>query len=754
MTAVRDEAATPSRAATKRRLRWLLPALAVIAFLAISGPIGSLSGKTAEVQENDNAAYLPTSAESTEVNELLKAFSGDESLPAVVVYVRPGGLTDADRAAITADLRAAAERFGDKLAGPPIGPIPSERDGDAAQAILEFTGSDPEKVTADVEWLRDRVKSHPGLSAYVTGPAGVFADLLVVFDSINGVLLLVTGVIVLLILIVVYRSPLLPLIVLFSAGTALGLANGTVYLLAKADLITLSGQTQGILDVLVLGAGTDYALLVVARFREELRRHESKYEAMRIAWRASIEPILASGGTVVLGLLCLLISDLASNRGLGPVAGVGIACALASMLILLPAILVLIGRAVFWPFRPGYGSPPAEEKGLWAGVAGLVGRRSRVVWVLTAVVLGLLAVGLTRLEASGIPQADSFIGDTDSQSGQQALAEHFPAGAGSPTIVIARAERITEVAAAVRGVDGVAEVTIFTDAPPAAPPADPGNPPAEPATVQPKVVDGRARVDATLTAAPDSPAANRAIREIRRITHAIAGADAKVGGFTAINLDVQDTARRDNKVIIPVVLLVVFIVLMVLLRSLVAPLLLILTVVLSFLATLGVSGVVFHDIVGFAGADSSFPLFAFVFLVALGIDYNIFLMTRVREEVKQRGHREGVLTGLAVTGGVITSAGVVLAATFAALGVLPLVFLAQMAFAVAFGVLLDTLLVRSLLVPALAVDLGPVVWWPSRLTKAAEPPGPSAGAAGQRGGEGVADGGLREPEAPMGQHRG
>jgi RND superfamily putative drug exporter len=545
----------------------------------------------------------------------------------------------------------------------------------------------------------------------------------------------------------------LPLLVLVSSGTALGLANGTVYLLAKHDLVTLSGQTQGILDVLVLGAGTDYALLLVSRFREELRRHENAFDAMRVAWRASIEPILASGGTVVLGLLCLLISDLASNRGLGPVAGVGIACALLSMLVFLPAVLVLAGRVVFWPFRPAYGSRPAEEVGIWGRVARVVGKRSRVVWAVTVVVLAVLSGGLVRLEADGIPQSRSFVGETDSQDGQRVLGEHFPAGAGSPTIILVRAERSEQVILTLRRMPEIADVVPFTG-------AQPGGP-----TPAPTVVDGFVRLDVTLRAAPDSDAANAAVRELRRVTRAIPGAEAKVGGFTAINLDVQDTARRDRNVIIPVVLAVVLVILMLLLRSVVAPLLLMATVVLSFLATLGVSGVVFRDVFGFAGADSSYPLFAFVFLVALGIDYNIFLMTRVREEARrysrlrsgqaadQNSHRQGTLLGLAVTGGVITSAGVVLAATFAALGVLPLVFLAELAFTVAFGVLLDTLVVRSLLVPALMVDVGRVVWWPSRLARSRAVPVRRAQLALEGGRHSRADGAVSENETVVGQHR-
>ncbi|GIJ61482.1 membrane protein [Virgisporangium aurantiacum] len=716
-----------------------MPALLVVAFLALAGPIGSLAGRTAEVQENDNAAYLPTSAESTQVDRRLDGFAGGTTLPAVIVYTRSdgGALTETDRSVVSRDVDAIYANQLPVLAGPPVGPVFSE-DGRAAQVIVEYAGDDPEKVRGDIGWVRDRVHGHEELTAHVTGPGGVLADLLVVFDTINGVLLAVTAGVVLLILVAVYRSPLLPLLVLVSAGAALGLANGTVYLLAKNDLVTLSGQTQGILDVLVLGAGTDYALLVVSRYREELRRHENRFDAMRVAWRASVEPVLASGGTVILGLLCLLISDLASNRGLGPVAGIGIACALLSMLVFLPAVLALAGRVVFWPFPPAHRPWSAGDAGIWARVAALVGRRSRAVWALTVVVLAVLSLGLFRLEASGIPQTESFVGQTDSQDGQRVLGEHFPAGAGSPAIILVRAERSEQVVFAVRRVDGVAAVVPFTGTP------------AGDTTPAPMMVDGYVRLDVTLRAAPDSPAADAAVRELRRVAHGIAGADAKVGGFTAINLDVQDTARRDRTVIIPVVLVVVFLILMLLLRSVVAPVLLIATVVLSFLATLGVSGVMFRDVLGFAGADSSYPLFAFVFLVALGIDYNIFLMTRIREEAGRRGHREGTLLGLSVTGGVITSAGVVLAATFAALGVLPLVFLAELAFTVAFGVLLDTLIVRSLLVPAVTVELGRWAWWPGRLSNA---PVRRARLALEGGRHSRADGAVSESKAVFGQHR-
>jgi RND superfamily putative drug exporter len=674
----------------------------IMAFLLVGGPLGSLAGKVAEVQKNDPGEYLPASAEATQVQHLNQRFAGRDTTPALIVYTRPSGLTPADQEKIAADLRAIQDRFGDKLAGPPVGPVPSQ-DGRAAQVILQFAGFDAQKFKADIEWIRTLAGSSPGLKAHVGGPGGILADMMTVFDAINGLLLLATAGIVLLILVVVYRSPILPVVVLGVAGVSVGLSNGLVYLLARHNVLTVSGQTQAILDVLVVGAGTDYALLLVSRFREELRRHASRYDAIRAAWRASVEPIVASASTVILGLLCMLISDLKSNQGLGPVAAIGIACALICMLFLLPAVLALGGRVVFWPFRPAYGSRPAEEHGVWAWVARAVGRRPRLIWLATAAILGVFAVGLFHLDANGIPQTDQFLNHPDSKVAQETLAAHFPAGAGSPAIVIAKADRLPEVVAAVRGVPGVAQVA------------------------QPQTVDGLARIDATLNVVADSPQANDVIRDLRAAVHRLPGADAKVGGYTAINLDVQTTAQHDRDVIIPLVLAVVFVVLM-LLRAVVAPLLLIGTVILSFFATLGVCGIAFHDAFGFAGADSSFPLFAFVFLVALGVDYNIFLMTRVREETARRGHRAGTLAGLSVTGGVITSAGVVLAATFAALSVLPLVFVAEVAFAVAFGVLLDTLVVRSLLVPALTVDAGRVVWWPGRLRKRPDPVEPARAA--------------------------
>jgi RND superfamily putative drug exporter len=717
--------------------RWLLPTLIIVGFLVVAGALGNVGGQLSDMQRNDSTAHLPEGAEATAALAASRRFTGTETTTAVVVYTLPAGITEADRVDILFGTIAVADAFDTRLASPPIGPVVSA-DGKAARVIYHFAGSDPEQLRTDVGWLRQGLGGMPGLEVHVAGPAGAVTDLIEVFGAVDGLLLLITGVVILLILIIVYRSPILPLLVLAVAGAALGLTNGTAYLLAKADVLAISGDAQGIVGVLVLGAATDYALLLASRYREELRRHEDRYEAMRVAWRAAVTPIVASAATVVVALLCLLVSDIPSTRWLGPVAAIGIASALVSMLVLLPAVLVLCGRTAFWPFRPAVasgraepgdtatdppaepgdpgetgdaaGARPADDRGVWVRLARGIGRRPRLVWTLTALAMVGLALGMFRLEAHGVPRTESFLAPVDSNAGQDLLSRHFPDSQANPAVIVARADRLDDVLAVAAAVPGVTDATAYLDPLEAYDRRRAGQP-----APPPKVVDGLARIEATLAAPGDSPAARTIVRDLRAAVHAVPGAGAKVGGYTAANVDVQQTAQRDRWVIIPLVLGLIFMILALVLRAVLASLLLTATVILSFLATLGVCGVVFRDVLGFAGADSSFPLFAFVFLVALGVDYNIFLMTRVREEVARRGHRAGTLTGLAVTGGVITSAGVVLAATFAALAVLPLVFLAELAFAVAFGVLLDTLVVRSLLVPALTADVGRISWWPGPL---------------------------------------
>lgn len=665
-------------------MRWLLPALLVVVWLGIGGGLGALAGKVGEVARGGSAAYLPADAEATVAAEQAKAFGAGDSLPAVVVYARDPALTDADRETIARD-RAAVSAELQLLAGPPAEPRFAD-DNRAAYLVVSFTGTDVDKFADQVDRLREIVQAHPGLTAHVTGPVGLERDLGTAVAGVDLLLVLVTGVVILLILIVVYRSPLLPLLVLAIASTALGSAMGIIYLLARAGALTMGPEVQGIFSVLVLGAGTDYALLLVSRYREELQRHADHYVAMRVAWRGSLGAIVASAATVAVALLCLVFSGLGLNRDLGPVGAIGIGCAMITMLTLLPAVLVLLGRVAFWPRRRTQRDKPSV-------VARWVDRRPRLLWAGTALVLGVLSLGVLRLDAGGLPASEQIIGSTpDSARGQAMLSAHFPAGEGNPAIVITNAGQADAVLAAVSGLGGVSSVA--------------GGPP----------VNGRAMVAVTIDHSPDSRDAEATVHRLRDTVHAVPGADAKVGGYTAVEMDFDAAAVQDRD-ILPFLALVVLAMLILLLRSLIAPLLLMATVLLSYFAAIGVSALVFHYIFGFAGADSTYPVHAFVFLVALGVDYNIFLMTRVREEAGRLGTRKGTLTALTVTGGVITSAGVVLAATFSALALIPLVLLVELAFTVAFGVLLDTLVVRSILVPALTVDCGRWIWWPSRLSR-------------------------------------
>ncbi|WP_435233313.1 MMPL family transporter [Micromonospora aurantiaca (nom. illeg.)] len=692
------------------RSRWtatLIAVAVVLGWLIVGGIAGPYSGKLGEVSTNDNASFLPADAEATRAQDLAAGFVDRETTPALVVYERPGGLTPADQQRIRADAARFAEVPG--VVGPLPPPVVSQ-DEQAAQVIVPIDSSEGEQIRSVVERLRDIAgPDRDGLTVDVAGPAGLLGDLIEVFGAIDGPLLLVTLTVVLVILLVVYRSPVLWIFPLLAAGMSYSLAAVFVYLLADHDIVKLNGQAQGILTVLVFGAGTDYALLLIARYREELHRHERPWDAMRTAWKGAAPAIIASGATVIVSLLCLLLSSLNSNRALGPVSAVGIAATLLVMLTFLPALLVLGGRWAFWPRRPRYDqADPRTEHGIWGRIAGFVARRARTVWGVTAVVLAALAIGVTQLGATTLGQSQLFTQRTDSVAGQEVIDRHFPAGTGSPATIFTTEGTARQVAQVAQGVPGVASVLPLGERGENAPP-DPNAPP--------KVVDGRVQLNVTLADPPDSNGAERSIRDLREAVHRVPGADAVVGGFTAINVDTADASVRDRDVIIPVVLLVIAVILALLLRALVAPVLLIATVVLSFLATLGLCALLFRYVFDFPGVDQSFPLFAFVFLVALGIDYNIFLMSRVREESVRRGTRAGVLAGLAVTGGVITSAGIVLAATFSALAVLPLVVLVELGVAVAVGVLLDTIVVRSLLVPALAYDIGPKVWWPGRLSR-------------------------------------
>ncbi|SCE86970.1 putative drug exporter of the RND superfamily [Micromonospora viridifaciens] len=693
-----------------RRTATLVAVAVVLGWLLVGALAGPYAGRLGDVATNDNAAFLPANAEATRAQDLSAGFVTRQTTPALVVYERTSGITPADRQRVAADAARFAQVPGVVSPLPP--PIASQ-DGQAVQVIVPIDSTEGERISQVVSQLRNAADTdRDGLTVDVAGPAGLLADLIEVFTAIDGPLLLVTLVVVLVVLLIVYRSPMLWIFPLLAAGTSYVLAALLVYHLASSGLVQLNGQAQGILTVLVFGAGTDYALLLIARYREELHRHDRAWPALRTAWRGAAPAIIASGATVIASLLCLLLSSLNSNRALGPVAAVGIAATLLVMLTFLPALLLLGGRWVFWPRRPRYDhADPQAKHGVWGPIARFVARRARRVWLVTAVLLAVLTLGLTQLGITTLGQSQLFTNRTESVAGQEVIARHYPAGTGSPATIFTSQATARQVAQVAQGVPGVSAVRPVTAAGPGVPgPSGPNAPP--------KVVDGRVQLEATLADPPDSHAAERTIRNLREAVHRVPGAGAVVGGFTAVDVDTAGAAARDRNVIIPVVLLVIAVILALLLRAVVAPLLLIATVVLSFLATLGLCAVIFRFLLDFPGVDQAFPLFAFVFLVALGIDYNIFLMSRVREESVRRGTRAGVLAGLAVTGGVITSAGVVLAATFSALAVLPLVVLVELGVAVAVGVLLDTIVVRSLLVPALAYDLGPAIWWPSRLSRA------------------------------------
>ena len=698
----------------------------IIAWLGISSVAGPTFGKLSTVQENDNAAFLPDSAESTLASKVTVKFSdsSNDQIPTLLLFL--GDVNPVKNPENLARIQNYLNQLGNKVLpesgkslnsyfvpGFPIQAIPSE-DGKAAlvnialnSTIVEERVEEKPTLSLIVDFMREDLKENfeeKDLTTHVTGFGGIFADLFGAFGSIDSTLLTTTLLVVSIILIIVYRSPLLWILPLFSAITALSVAGTIVYYAAKADLLDLNGQSQGILSVLVLGAATDYALLLIARYREELHHHESRYDAMKVSLRGVFEPILASGSTVIAGLLVLLLSDLSGNRGLGPVGAIGVAVSMITVLTFLPALLVVFGRWIFWPKIPRFDDVDEQLSGTWAKIGNAVERNPKRIWISTALLLVIFAGFSFTLKADGLANTEAFTKRTDSVIGLEKLGEHFPSGEGSPVEIVVKQNDVDRATTALLTVDNVAFVE-----PVVAGQKIPGAP-----TPPIKVVDGQVLLNATLKVAPDSVEARNTIPLIRDAVHAI-DKDILVGGGTAVQFDTDVASRHDNRVIIPVVLIIIGIILGLLLRSILAAALLLLTVVLSFMATLGVCQLVFENVFGFKGADASFPLFTFIFLVALGIDYNIFLMTRVREESLKIGTRKGVIKGLTVTGGVITSAGIVLAATFAVLGVLPLVFLAQLGFAVAFGVLLDTIIVRSLLVPALVHVIGPKIWWPSKM---------------------------------------
>ena len=685
--------------------KWIV----LVAWVVVLGISGGFAQKLTDVQDNEASSWLPGSAESTKALDELKPFQDPNAIPTVVVYHRAGGLTQQDRQAISAQLPGIQSMDG--VTGKVSGPLVSA-DGQVAQTLVTYNfGKDGWNKLPDTAAALKRIAAVAGVEVRIAGQGGQAADSADAFAGLDGTLLFATLGVVILILLVTYRSPLLWILPIFSAVVALMSSEALIYFLAKYAGLTVNGQSQGILTVLVVGAGTDYALLLVARYREELRRHEDRHEAMSFALHRASPAILASGATVAVGMLCLTLARMNSTAGLGPVLAIGVTVTLLVMITLLPALLVIFGRWMFWPKRPAFGSSEPTSSGLWARVGNRIAVRPRTVWTGTAVVLLVACLGLFKLDTGGLSSSEQYTKQFDSIKGQKLLEAHGMVDTSNPIMIVSKEGAGAAVARAVRSVDGTGEVN---DQIPA--------------------VGG---VKLTTVGVQGDPAAQSAFDEvtaIRTAVHNVKGADARVGGTSAIYLDIADASHRDNKVIIPVVLVVVMLILMLLLRAVLSPVLLIGTVILSFGAALGISTLLFHGVFphlfsegeGFKHADASFPLFVFTFLVALGIDYNIFLMTRVREETQTKGTRQGSLVALRATGGVITSAGLVLAATFAVLGSLPLVFLAELGTAVALGVILDTMVVRSVLVTALNLDLGARIWWPSKLDQgpAESVPGP------------------------------
>ena len=667
--------------------------VAIGAWLLIALALAPLAGKFEGAQRNEPSSFLPAGAESVEVLHAAEGFASGDVTVATVVFRDPDGLDRGDRVAIEQGLLdvAAANIQGARSPTPPR----YSSDWTAAVAVV------PIQAEGEVDILVDAVaelrailgESIPDpIQVKVTGPAGFSADASAAFEGINSTLLFATVALVFFLLVLIYRSPIFWALPLAAVLVAEAVVRGLGYLLAEAGVV-INGQTGGILLVLVFGAGTDYALLLTARYREELLRTEDKHEAMQVALVRAGPAILASAGTVVAALLCLSFASVNSISGLGPIGAMGVAVAAAAMLTLLPGLLLVGGRRAFWPYVTRCGSAPRRERGVWERLGTWIERRHRLVWMGSTAALAVLALGALTLDAN-LTTANSFRGSVESVQGQNLVAEAFPAGASAPTTVLVRDPAKTRAGLeAARAAGGVASVG------------------------WPEYGTPGARFDVTLTSDPFGKEAFAAIPELRATLRAATGNTVLVGGPTAEEADLRAAVERDTKLLVPLVLLVVFAILVALLRSVVAPVVLTATVVLSFFAALGGSLLLFELFADFPGEDPSYPLFAFIFLVALGVDYNIFLMARVREEAHRLPTKEAMLKGLAVTGGVITSAGVVLAGTFSVLAVLPLVALTQIGITVAFGVLLDTFVVRSILVPALTFELGRRIWWPSHLAR-------------------------------------
>lgn len=669
--------------ASGRRTKWLVVAL-WIAILAIASPFGAQLG---DVETNDGSGFLPDGAESVEVNELLDQFESGETIPAVIVYERIDGLTESDLEAIEADREAVASEFSDDA----VGEIEQSESGGAAIFTVEVD-SDNVQLEEDVPALRDIVQGSDGLNVYVSGQAGFSFDAIQVFGGINLTLLIASAIVVTILLLIIYRSPFVWFVPLLVVGVANQLATGLIYGLVTQLGLTATGQNNGILAILIFGVGTDYALLLIARYREELRNYEDDHVAMKNALRRAGPAILASGGTTILGLLCLTLADLNSTAGLGPIGATGIFSAFVAMLTLLPAVLVITGRRIFWPFVPKYGEVEQEGGSIWSRIGAAISSRPRPVWIGTSIALIIMIGGMLTL-GDELTQEESFRGDPESLQGQIVIADNFTAGSSAPTIVIASNSESEAVQSTIQDTEGVS--TIF-------PQGQAGD---------------LTSFGVILNSEPQSDEAFATVERLRDRLDDAGSGEALVGGPDATELDTQNANSRDRFIVTPAVLLVVAAILVILMRGLIAPLIMIGTSILSFHASLGVVAVVFTQILGYSGISDYVILLSFVFLITLGIDYNIFLMTRIKEETASHDTNKATIRGLAATGGVITSAGVVLGATFLVVAVLPLIELLQLGIIVAFGVLLETTIVRSIVLPALVMDLGEKTWWPGKPLK-------------------------------------
>jgi RND superfamily putative drug exporter len=684
---------------TGRKTAWVTIVLGIILAGLAFGPL------RAATTETNPGVGLPADTESVIVDEKLANLPGSDSTAAVIVYASDSAFTEAETEWLQGKFDpmtmmpagGANEKFLDysnvEVQGNKFVP-PATISEDKTTAVITVPmdkSEETELITTRVEELRELAKegAPSGLDVYVTGPEGFQADLAGVFAGADITLLLSTVVVVAVLLLITYRSPTLWLVPLLVVGTADGASGQIARQVAALFGITPDGSVTGILSVLVFGAGTNYALLLIARYREELLLNEDRHDAMAKAIRGAGPAIIASGSTVTLALLTLTFADLAGNRSLGIVCATGVVIAMIAALVFLPAALVVFGRGLFWPFVPKFGGINKSESGLWAKLGTAVSKKPVAVSVLGVLILGALASGVGGIQV-GLASTDRFLKTPEAVVGQEVLAEAFPAGSTSPTIVVSNNAKVGAVKTAAEGVDGVASVTVGA-------------------------TDGTVtKLDVVLDGESQSDEAYASIKALREAVHEVNGADAMVGGLDAQALDVKDAYAHDQMIVIPLILLLVFVVLVMLLRALVAPVLLLLTVVASFFASMGAGWWIFTNVLGFPALDLSVFLYSFLFLVALGVDYNIFLVTRAKEEAEHLGTKQGMIKALSSTGGVITSAGILLAAVFAVLGVLPLVALAQIGVIVCIGVLLDTLLVRTVIVPALAFMTGKKFWLPSK----------------------------------------